>query len=94
MSNSSSPASENSSNETHILSGYYRHYKGKTYHIIAEAIHAETKEHIIVYQQEHNSQIWARPKSMFLEEVDVGGKKVPRFEYIGTSIWRIDDDPV
>jgi hypothetical protein len=31
---------------------------------------------------------------MFLEEVDVGDKKVPRFEYIGTSIWRIDDDPI
>ena len=28
-------------------------------------------------------QIWARPLNMFLEEVEIDGKKVPRFKYIG-----------
>ena len=27
--------------------------------------------------------LWARPKKMFLEYVEVDGKKVPRFEYVG-----------
>jgi hypothetical protein len=29
-----------------------------------------------------DGQIWARPLNMFLEEVEIDGKKVPRFKYI------------
>ena len=28
------------------------------------------------------SKLWVRPKKMFLEEVEINGKKVPRFKFI------------
>jgi len=26
--------------------------------------------------------LWVRPKKMFLEEIEVNGKKIPRFKYV------------
>jgi hypothetical protein len=66
-----------------IKLGKYRHYKGKDYELIAIAKHSETLEEMAVYKALYgNSQIWVRPLSMFTEEVEVGGKRVPRFEFI------------
>lgn len=36
--------------------------------VIALAKHTETDEELVVYV--HDNQIWARPKSLFLSEVD------------------------
>jgi hypothetical protein len=79
--------SANSSNEDIVLFGYYRHYKGKTYFVVGEATHTETGEQMVIYRQadDSNFQIWVRPKALFLSEVEVGDKKVPRFEYIPFS---------
>ena len=63
-----------------IKLGKYRHYKGKEYEVIGVAKHSETLEELVVYWDE-KSQLWVRPKQMFLEKVTVKGKKVPRFEY-------------
>lgn len=60
--------------------GKYKHFKGKVYEVIGTAVHTETSEELIIYHDKNS--LWARPKSMFLEEVDFNGKKVPRFKYI------------
>ncbi|MDD4995534.1 MAG: DUF1653 domain-containing protein [Patescibacteria group bacterium] len=60
--------------------GKYRHYKGKEYEVIGVAKHSETLEELVVYRAFYGEgQIWVRPLKMFLEEVEVDGKKIPRF---------------
>ena len=67
-----------------IKLGKYRHYKGKEYEVIGVAKHSETLEEIVVYRALYgNNDLWVRPLAMFVEEVEVNGKKIPRFEYIG-----------
>jgi hypothetical protein len=67
--------------------GKYQHYKGKFYDVIGVARHSETLEELVVYRALYDSKeygnnaLWARPKSMFLETIEVDGKKIPRFKY-------------
>lgn len=65
--------------------GKYKHYKGKKYKVIGVAKHSETLEDMVVYYQEPYTEkdLWVRPLKMFLENVEIDGKKVSRFEYIG-----------
>ena len=64
--------------------GRYRHYKGGEYEVFAIARHSETEEFLVVYRPLYNdSGWWVRPYSMFIENVDVGGRSVPRFEFLG-----------
>lgn len=66
--------------------GTYRHYKGKEYRVIGVAKHSETLEELVVYETLYDnevSRLWVRPLEMFLENVEVDGKTVPRFEYVG-----------
>lgn len=64
--------------------GRYRHYKGRDYQVLGCAKHTETGEELVVYRALYGEQeLWARPKTMFSEEVTVDGKPVPRFLYIG-----------
>ena len=52
-----------------IQPGYYRHFKGNLYRVLLEVKHSETCEDLIIYQAMYgNGSIWARPKTMFLEE--------------------------
>ncbi len=58
----------------------YRHYKGQLYALIGYAKHSETLEEMVIYQAQYgDKQIWVRPKVMFFEEVDVNGRRQPRF---------------
>ena len=67
-----------------IKLGTYRHFKGKDYQVFGVARHSETNEELVVYSKLYDDySMWARPLKMFLEEVEVDGKKVPRFEFIG-----------
>ena len=53
---------------------------------IGVAKHSETLEDMVMYEalyENERSKFWVRPLKMFLEEVEVGGKKIPRFTYIG-----------
>lgn len=68
--------------------GKYKHYKGKLYEVIGTARHSETLEELVVYKalyQEEGKNLWVRPVAMFLEEVEIDGKKAPRFEFLGDS---------
>lgn len=72
-----------------IKIGKYQHYKGGEYKVIGIAKHSETMEELVVYRNLYNhpvsgkNKLWARPKKMFLENVKIDGKTIPRFEYIG-----------
>ena len=76
-----------------IKKGIYRHYKGGEYRIIDEAKNSETKEDMIVYQDINSGKIWARPKIMFLENVEVDGINKPRFEFIKEETLKTDRHP-
>jgi hypothetical protein len=67
-----------------IPSGRYRHFKGKDYTVLGVARHSETQEELVVYRQEYGERgLWVRPLRMFLETVNVDGREVPRFTYVG-----------
>lgn len=59
----------------------YQHYKGDFYEVLYEATHSETGELLVIYRSEEG-RVFARPKSMFYEDVEVEGKFVPRFKKI------------
>jgi hypothetical protein len=67
-----------------IKLGQYEHYKGKQYEVIGVAKHSETLEELVFYCSVFDkNDCWVRPLEMFLEEVEVDGKKLPRFRLIG-----------
>ncbi|WP_038045615.1 DUF1653 domain-containing protein [Thermus caliditerrae] len=67
-----------------VKPGLYRHYKGKLYRVLFLARHSETEEVLVVYQALYGEEgYWVRPLALFLEPVEVGGQKVPRFERLG-----------
>jgi hypothetical protein len=64
----------------------YEHYKGLRYKILGIARHSETLEELVVYQALYGEgDIWVRPLAMFLEDVQVDGKRQPRFKLISSS---------
>lgn len=75
-------------NKMKIQLGNYKHYKGNYYFVAGVAKHSETLEDMVIYTGLYNdpefgdNAIWVRPAAMFLEEVEVDGKKVPRFELV------------
>lgn len=71
-----------------IKKGRYRHYKGKDYLVLGEVTHSETMEHMILYIPLYGEfRMFARPKDMFLEEVDM-----PEYHYKGPRFRFIVDD--
>ena len=64
--------------------GKYKHYKGNGYEVIGIARHSETLEKLVVYRALYGDlDLWVRPLEMFLEEVEMDNRKVPRFQYVG-----------
>jgi hypothetical protein len=69
---------------TAIRPGRYRHYKGNEYTVLGVARHSETLEKLVVYRQEYGDRgLWVRPAAMFAESVEVEGRVVPRFAFLG-----------
>ena len=60
--------------------GRYRHYKGAEYEVVGVARHSETLEPLVVYRPLYNdSGWWVRPFAMFVEEIEIDGKRQRRF---------------
>ncbi|HEV8677716.1 MAG TPA: DUF1653 domain-containing protein [Candidatus Paceibacterota bacterium] len=59
----------------------YRHYKGSEYEVLALARSSENiDEELVIYRDLSDAtKIWARPRPMFEEDVEIGGKRMPRF---------------
>ncbi len=77
---------------TYPPKGRYRHYKGKEYELLFVARHSETDEPLVIYRALYpcpdtplGEGVWARPLSMWLETVTVGGRTIPRFQYLGDA---------
>jgi len=63
--------------------GRYRHHKGGEYEVLGVARHSETHEALVVYRPLYNATgWWVRPHTMFFEDVDIDGERLPRFERI------------
>jgi hypothetical protein len=63
--------------------GKYQHYKGNYYEVIGVAKHSETLEELVVYRALYGEGgLWVRPLVMFIEQVEVDGKNISRFEYL------------
>jgi hypothetical protein len=66
--------------------GYYQHYKGQHYQLIAIATHSEELQPQAVYRALYGDYgLWVRPLAMFTETVLIQGEEVPRFQFVGTE---------
>ena len=70
-----------------IVPGRYRHYKGSDYEVIGVAQHSESGEQLVVYRTLYgNYDLWVRPVSMFVEQVQVDDAAIPRFTFISEDV--------
>ena len=75
-----------------VKPGFYKHYKGKIYRVLATGRHSESLELMIVYQGlyesvEFGSQpIFVRPYDLFVENIAHNGINQPRFQYLSEEI--------
>lgn len=69
-----------------ITPGVYVHYKSSEllYEVIGCGLDSESEEPVVIYRPLYNSNVpyWVRPYKMFISEVEVDGKKIPRFKKI------------
>jgi len=72
-----------------IEPGIYKHHKGRNYEVIGWAINTETREELVVYKAlyelpefDNDTPFFVRPLTMFIEEVEKDGDRIPRFQKI------------
>ena len=66
--------------------GIYRYYKGNQYEVTGFAKHSETLENMVIYKALYNkSGTWVRPAFMWDNPINLDGKTVKRFEYLGNE---------
>lgn len=69
-----------------MYKGIYQHYKGNYYEVIDIAKHSETLEDMVIYRTLYGDfGLWVRPLAMFLEQIEINGKKIPRFRFISNQ---------
>jgi hypothetical protein len=63
--------------------GIYRHYKGQLYEVIETALHVDTYQAVVVYRALYGEgNLWVRPRSAFIGQVEIDGVKQPRFQKV------------
>jgi hypothetical protein len=68
-----------------ILPGVYQHYKGEKYFVLGVSKNTETGEICVVYRPLYETdwpQLVHRNAQMFMENVTVDGRQMPRFRLI------------
>jgi|GEM_PF-1088044 hypothetical protein len=69
-----------------IKPGIYVHYKSNNlcYEVIGCGLDSESEEPVVIYKPLYKSNVpyWVRPYKMFISEVEIEGKKVPRFKLL------------
>ncbi len=74
-----------------VKKGIYQHYKGGRYEVLDVVRHSETTEPMVLYRHlDDDGGTWVRPYTMFFEEIEKEGKKVPRFAFMS----EIENSPV
>ena len=67
--------------------GYYRHYKGRYYQVIAIVRHSEEDTPYVLYRALYGDfGLWVRPFAMFTESVNIDGETLPRFAFISSAV--------
>lgn len=75
----------NSTAET-LLPGFYRHYKGRYYQLLAVVRHSEEDAPYALYRALYGDfGLWVRPLAMFCEQVFIDGEPVARFGFVSTT---------
>ncbi len=68
-----------------IEKGTYRHSKsGRLYQVLGVALQTETDEPLVIYRPLYDGEyeLFARPYTMFVENVELNGEIKPRFERV------------
>lgn len=74
--------------KTIIINGIYSHYKGGNVAVIAIAKHSETLEEMVIYECLYDCKtggigsVFARPLSMFADNVNILGIETERFKFV------------
>ncbi len=76
-----------------LKKGTYQHFKGNYYAVIGIARESESLEEFVLFKALFTSKkfgsesLWIKPVKMFFETIEVDGKKIPCFRYIGPTIF-------
>ncbi|MEX0673107.1 MAG: DUF1653 domain-containing protein [Candidatus Paceibacterota bacterium] len=69
----------------HPKPGIYKHFKGDKYRVIGVCKHSETLEELVMYEALYDnpeSKLWVRPLGIFMETIERGDTKTPRFQFL------------
>ncbi len=76
----------NSNTNNLLPTGFYRHYKGRYYQLLAVVRHSEEDAPYALYRALYGDfGLWVRPLAMFTESVSIDGEPLPRFAYISDT---------
>ena len=65
--------------------GLYKHFKGKDYTVHGIVYDHRNREFVLYQKNYDDKPFWVRPISMFMEEVEVDGQKVKRFNLLNKT---------
>lgn len=69
-----------------VQPGFYRHYKGRYYLVLAVVRHSEEDAPYVLYRALYGDfGLWVRPLAMFTESISINGEPLPRFAFIGST---------
>lgn len=64
------------------LGSHWRHFRGQTYRVAANAIHVATRQPYVIYKADSDHVVWARSLDAWLSTAAVAGRVVGRFALI------------